>query len=78
MIDKRTKSKRTKKSSLAEVLSFLKYSQLLLLTNPSGPDEVRMGLERIKFSSPSASFEEPELLHLVKELHFAKVPGKQT
>ena len=22
-------------------------------------------------------FEEPKLLHLVKELHFAKVPGKQ-
>ena len=24
------------------------------------------------------SLEEPKLLHLVKELHFAKVPGKQT
>ena len=27
---------------------------------------------------PLHMIEEPELLHLVKELHFAKVPGKQT
>ena len=30
------------------------------------------------FISSSLGIEEPKLLHLVKELHFAKVPGKQT